>query len=140
MWRAPQFWDDSGDRLIPRLLAPVSEVVAIVTARRAARPGWRAPVPVICCGNLTVGGTGKTTLALDLAKRLQVRGVAAHFLIRGYGGNARRVRRVVPGDPVALTGDEALLLAETATTWIGSDRAASARAAIGAGAAAADHG
>ncbi len=111
-------------------------MVAAVTARRIARPGWRAPVPVICCGNVTVGGAGKTTLALDLAARLGARGVAVHVLLRGYGGAVRGVHRVAAGDPASLVGDEALLLAAVAPTWVGADRAASARAAVAAGAAA----
>jgi tetraacyldisaccharide 4'-kinase len=71
-------------------------------------------------------------LVLDLAHRLSHRGV--HILLRGYGGASRGVRRVAPDDPVSLVGDEALLLAQAAPTWIGADRAASARAAIEAGA------
>jgi tetraacyldisaccharide 4'-kinase len=89
---------------------------------------------VICCGNVSVGGAGKTTVALDLAARIGARGVRVHCLLRGYGGRARGVRRVQPGDAAAEVGDEALLLAEAAPTWIGADRAASARAAIAAGA------
>jgi tetraacyldisaccharide 4'-kinase len=54
--------------------------------------------------------------------------------LRGYGGASRGVHRVAPDDPVSLVGDEALLLAQAAPTWTGADRAASARAAIGAGA------
>jgi len=119
---------------MPRLLAPLSELVAAVTARRVARSGWRAPVPVICAGNVTVGGAGKTTVALDLAHRLVSRGVAVHVLLRGYGGSARGPRRVGPDDPASLVGDEALLLARVAPTWIGADRAASAREAVAAGA------
>ena len=46
---------------------------AAVTAWRVARPGWHAPVPVICCGNVTVGGAGKTTVALDVGARLAAR-------------------------------------------------------------------
>ena len=60
----PGFWRRDG--VLPRLLSPLAAVTAAVTARRVARPGWRAAVPVICCGNVTVGGAGKTTLALDL--------------------------------------------------------------------------
>jgi tetraacyldisaccharide 4'-kinase len=100
------------------------------------------PVPVICCGNVTVGGAGKTTLALDLASRLRARGVGVHVLLRGYGGTAcgvhrgmpRGTYRVAPDDPASMVGDEALLLAEVAPTWVGADRAASARAAVAAGA------
>ncbi len=132
MPRAPSFW--SHDGLIARLLSPLSPIGAMATARRVARPGWQAPVPVICCGNVTVGGAGKTTLVLDLAQRLRRRGVAAHVLLRGYGGTSRRARRVQPDDPADLVGDEALLLAAVAPTWTGADRAESARLAVAAGA------
>jgi tetraacyldisaccharide 4'-kinase len=89
---------------------------------------------VICCGNVTIGGAGKTTLALDLGARLTARGRAVHFLLRGYGGAIRGPHRVTVGDTVAKVGDEALLLAAVAPTWTGADRAASARAAVAAGA------
>ncbi len=64
MIHAPAFWTRNG--WPARMLAPLSGVTAAITAHRIARTGWRAPVPVICCGNATVGGAGKTTLALDL--------------------------------------------------------------------------
>ncbi len=92
---APGFW--SHDGLLAKALSPLSIIGSALTARRVARPGWRAPVPVICCGNATVGGAGKTTLVLELAHRLSGRGV--HCLLRGYGGSARGVRRVEPDDP-----------------------------------------
>src|SRR4051812_21407516 len=132
MIRAPSFW--TRDDWPTRFLAPVSYAVSTVTARRTGRAGWRAPVPVICCGNATVGGAGKTTLALDLIRRLNARQLKVHVLLRGYRGAARRQRRVVPGDTAQLTGDEALLLADMAPTWIGADRAENARNAVAAGA------
>jgi len=142
MPRAPGFWAaDGGGGLsalltpvLAPVLAPLAAIVAAVTARRLARPGWHAPVPVLCVGNATVGGAGKTTVALDLAARLRDLGCAPHVLLRGYGGAARGVRRVAPDDPAALVGDEALLLAAVAPTWVGADRAATARAACAAGA------
>jgi tetraacyldisaccharide 4'-kinase len=73
-----------------------------------------------------------------------------HVLLRGYGGAVdggdrgmrlgadgglpRGAHRVAPGDPASLVGDEALLLAKVAPTWVGADRVASARAAVAAGA------
>ncbi|MBN8874865.1 MAG: tetraacyldisaccharide 4'-kinase [Rhodospirillales bacterium] len=132
MPRAPGFWQRDG--VVPHLLAPLSALVAAATARRVARPGWHAPVPVLCCGNVTVGGAGKTTLVLDLAARFRAGGVAVHVLLRGYGGRVRGPHRVLPDDPAAEVGDEALLLAAVAPTWVGGDRAASARAAVAAGA------
>ena len=132
MLRAPEFWQRDG--VLPRLLSPAAAVTAAITARRVARPGWRAAVPVICCGNVTVGGTGKTTLALDLGARIAAQGRVVHFLLRGYGGSVRGPHRVTAGDTVAQVGDEALLLAALAPTWIGADRVAGARAAVAAGA------
>jgi tetraacyldisaccharide 4'-kinase len=127
--RAPAFWRRDG--ILPALLAPFGALYGAVTTRRAARPGWRAPVPVICCGNASVGGAGKTTLALDLGARLAARGLAVAFLTRGYGGReSGRVR----GDDAARFGDEALLLAAGAPTYAGADRAAGARLAVADGA------
>ncbi|HEX5327911.1 MAG TPA: tetraacyldisaccharide 4'-kinase [Acetobacteraceae bacterium] len=132
--RAPGFWQQRGGSVIPTLLSPLAALSAAATARRVSRPGWRSPVPVICCGNVTVGGAGKTTVAIDLGRRLRARGLAPHFLLRGYGGSFRGTRRVQADDTAALVGDEALLLSEVAPTWIGGNRANSARQAIAAGA------
>lgn len=130
--RAPKFWSRNG--LLAYALAPFTPITAALTARRVARPGWRAPVPVICCGNATVGGAGKTTLVLDLAQRLKQRGEQVHVLLRGYGGVSYGATCVQPDDAAVKVGDEALLLRELAPTWVSGDRAASARAAVADGA------
>ncbi len=130
--RAPAFWQSDG--VLPHLLAPVAALVAGSTARRVARQGWCAPVPVLCCGNAGVGGAGKTTLALDLGLRLLRRGAQVAFLTRGYGGRVRGTTRVDAQDDAAAVGDEALLLAAMAPTFVGADRAASARRAVADGA------
>jgi len=131
--RAPEFWRHDG--WLPRLLSPVAALYAAATARRVARPGWRAPVPVLCLGNAGVGGTGKTTVALDLGARLAARGRRVAFLTRGYGGRLSGPLRVDPvGHDAADVGDEALLLAALAPTWLGADREATARCAVAEGA------
>ncbi len=132
--RPPGFWQQEG--LLAAMLSPASWLVAAATARRVARPRWRAPVPVLCCGNVSVGGAGKTTLALDLAARLVARGVTVHVLSRGYGrrGGSGAVLRVHPEMDAAEAGDEPLLLARVAPTWVAADRAAAARSAVAAGA------
>lgn len=118
------------------MLSPLEALTRTLTARRVARPGWRAPVPVICAGNAGVGGAGKTPLCLDLAHRLNALGHAVHILTRGHGGRAAPgALRVDPArHGAALVGDEALLLAEAAPTWVGPDRAVTGRAAVAAGA------
>ena len=129
---APDFWQHGGVASV--LLAPFGRLYAAVTARRMARPGWRAPVPVICCGNAVAGGSGKTTLALDLGARLLARGVPFAFLTRGYGGRLRGASPVTAGSTARDVGDEALLLARLAPCFVGADRAATARLAVAAGA------
>ncbi len=133
--RAPEFWSGGGGGLVPFLLSPVSALYAATTARRMARHGWTAPIPVLCCGNATAGGAGKTTVALDIGRRLGNRGINAHFLLRGYGGRIKGPARVDPAqhDSTAV-GDEALLLAAERPTWVAADRAAGAQAAIAGGA------
>jgi tetraacyldisaccharide 4'-kinase len=133
--RPPEFWQRGGWQAAA--LTPFEIITARMTARRVARPGWQAPVPVICCGNASVGGTGKTPLALDILSRLQARGVAAHALLRGHGGGSRGVTRVDPlRHDAAAVGDEALLLAEAAPWGVGADRGEAARRAVASGAAA----
>ncbi len=117
------------------MLSPIAALYAATTARRMARPGQSLPLPVICCGNATAGGAGKTTVALDLGERLQARGLAAHFLLRGYGGKLKGPAKVdLATHDSRAVGDEALLLAAIAPTWVSADCAVGGAAAQAAGA------
>ncbi|HRO10405.1 MAG TPA: tetraacyldisaccharide 4'-kinase, partial [Amaricoccus sp.] len=137
--RAPAFWANPPARpgLLARLLAPLAWVWTFVTRRRLARGrGVRLRVPVVCVGNLTAGGAGKTPTVIALVERLAARGVAAHVVSRGHGGSLEGPVRVEERRHTAAeVGDEPLLLAAFAPTWIARDRAAAARAAEAAGAA-----
>ncbi|MEZ5842319.1 MAG: tetraacyldisaccharide 4'-kinase [Hyphomicrobiaceae bacterium] len=91
-------------------------------------PKWRAPVPVICIGNFTAGGTGKTPLALRVAEMLTTAGEQPAFLTRGYGGRIRGPHIVAPSlDTARDVGDEALMLAARAPTCVSADRVSGAR-------------
>lgn len=132
--RAPDFWRRDGP--IPRLLSPVSAIWRCAAARRlrAASPA-RAGVPVVCIGNLVAGGAGKTPVALSVAAVLAARGMTPHFLSRGYGGTDAGPLCVDPdAHDAARVGDEPLLLAAQAPTWVARDRIAGAKAAVDAGA------
>ncbi|HEY4891045.1 MAG TPA: tetraacyldisaccharide 4'-kinase, partial [Reyranella sp.] len=117
------------------LLAPFAAVYGAVAGARLTRRGTRADVPVICIGNLTVGGAGKTPLALALARRLAADGATPMLLSRGYRGRLEGPLRVDPVRHRALdVGDEPLLLARVAPTFVARDRVAGAQAAAAAGA------
>jgi tetraacyldisaccharide 4'-kinase len=133
--QAPEFWHGERGQIAPRLLAPLSVMFAAASRlRRLAVKPWRAPVPVICVGNLTVGGAGKTPTVLALVDRLQATGLRVGCLSRGYGGSDAGPLEVDRQHHRAdQVGDEPLLLANAAPTWIARDRKEGARAAIGEG-------
>jgi tetraacyldisaccharide 4'-kinase len=135
--RDPAFWwtppDAAGFAAL--CLAPVAAIYGAVAASRMRRPGARAGVPVICVGNFTLGGAGKTPLAISLARMLAQTGANPVVLSRGYGGSLAGPVRVDPARHTAAdVGDEPLLLARAAATVVARDRAAGAAAAVDAGA------
>jgi tetraacyldisaccharide 4'-kinase len=130
MLRAPAFWKHNG--LVPRLLAPLACLTGATTAVRLRRKSWYCPVPVICIGNVTLGGAGKTTVGLELARRLLARGWGVQVLLRGYGRASRGLRWVEPDSPLAEVGDEALLYAPLCPTWVCADRKSGAQAMLSA--------
>ena len=127
--RDPAFWWRDGS-LIAGLLAPLGAIYGAVAAQRMMKQGARAGVPVICVGNFTLGGAGKTPTALWLATMLQAAGERPCCLSRGYGGSDAGPKLVDPqADSAARVGDEALLLARVAPTIVSRDRVTAAQAA-----------
>ncbi len=142
--RAPDFWWSKDGGLLPALLSPTACLYGLAVKRRAAGTVPEVlPVPVVCVGNLVVGGAGKTPVALEIGSRLAARGAVPHFLSRGYRGRLPGPVRVNPAiHGFSDVGDEPLLLAQVAPTWVARDRAAGCRAAAedGAGAIVMDDG
>jgi len=125
--REPAFWWRPGGG---RLLSPLAGIYGVVAALRMRAQGGGVGVPVICVGNLTVGGAGKTPAALAIARLLLAAHERPFFLSRGYGGQSSGPLRVDPAvHSAAAVGDEPLLLARLAPTIVARDRLAGAKAA-----------
>ena len=124
--RAPDFWFKSGDWRAT-LLRPIAALYGGIAAMRLMRKGARAPIPVICIGNFTAGGAGKTPTAIAVATMLRTMGETPVFLTRGYGGTLMGPHRIDPDkDDARAVGDEALLLARHAPVIKSVDRVAGA--------------
>jgi tetraacyldisaccharide 4'-kinase len=127
--RAPDFWNSDG--LAARLLAPLGALYgrSVRTRQLNARP-FRSKARVLCVGNLVVGGSGKTPIAITLARMLGARQRKVAFLTRGYRGRLSGPIVVEPTRHNAHdVGDEALLLAAVAPTIVSRDRARGAELA-----------
>jgi len=134
--REPYFWRVTDKRsraaapMTKLLLTPMSVAYAWAGRRRIdhARPE-DVGLPVVCVGNLTMGGAGKTPVTAAVRRRLSARGLRAASLSRGYGGSNEGPLKVDPAVHTAGdVGDEPLMLASAGEAWISKDRLAGARA------------
>jgi tetraacyldisaccharide 4'-kinase len=115
--------------VVASALAPLGALYGGIAEARAARVApYRSRLPVICVGNFTAGGGGKTPTAIAIADLLKELGAKPCFLTRGYGGTCKGQMLVGKAMSAAEAGDEPLLLAEHAPTMISADRAAGAKA------------
>lgn len=131
--RAPDFWKSRGP--LARLLSPLGALYGASVAWKAKHTRAFDPgIPVICVGNLTAGGSGKTPIAIAIADALRRRGHKPVFLTRGYGGSEKGPALASRAHSAAVMGDEALLLARSAQTVVSRDRAAGAKLAVAKGA------
>lgn len=124
--RTPEFWskDDIASRLAVAALTPFGSAYGAVTDwKKTHTLPLRAAARVVCVGNLTAGGSGKTPIVQALARRLVARGLKVVILSRGYGGRMREAALVDPRiHSVRDVGDEPLLLSATAPVIVARDR------------------
>lgn len=122
--KTPKFWypQHGGVPLLAHMLTPISVLYQLGhRINQACQTPRRAPLPVICVGNITAGGSGKTPVCLALAHILK-KDKNPFFLTRGYGGADARTRVISVHDAPSETGDEPLLLAQCAQTVISHGR------------------
>lgn len=132
--RAPSFWwREAG--IAAAALSPLATLYGAIAGYRMRRPGATVGIPVVCIGDLTLGGAGKTPTALAVGGMLQAAGRVPFFLSRGYRGSLPGPVQVGPGRHTAReVGDEPLLLAQLAPTIVSRDRRAGAQVAEKSGA------
>ncbi|MCH9806387.1 MAG: tetraacyldisaccharide 4'-kinase [Alphaproteobacteria bacterium] len=126
----PSWWYAEGKSdLRTKALLPIAKIYGAIAQRRFIKAqAYRSKLPVICVGNFTAGGTGKTPLSLFIAGLIRARGGHPAFLTRGYSGRLKGplwVNAEVHG--AADIGDEPLLLAGKCPTVVSRDRAEGAR-------------
>ncbi|MDR3224466.1 MAG: tetraacyldisaccharide 4'-kinase [Holosporales bacterium] len=134
-FRSPKFWS-AEDSKIARYLSPLSKLFSICADIKInSIAPEKAAVPVICVGNIVLGGAGKTPTTQLVCNLLKERSFNPHIISSGYGGYLKNVVRVdLALHSYLQVGDEALLLADCAPTWIGRNRINSAKAAVSSGA------
>lgn len=127
--QAPKFWDKKESKLA-KILSPLGLIYGWIVAYRLSKfHPYQAKMPVICVGNISVGGTGKTPVCLALAKLLKEKGLSPWFLNHGYHATQQSVVVDIRSHSALDVGDEALLLAEVAPTIVDSARARGAQLA-----------
>jgi len=132
--REPAFWWRKAG-LAAGLLAPLGLGYGAIAARRMTGKGADSGLPVLCVGNFTLGGAGKTPTVMMLVKILADAGEHPFCLSRGYGGDLAGPKLVDANhDRAARVGDEPLLLARVAPTVVAHDRVAGAEFARAQGA------
>src|ERR1043166_9620461 len=135
MLPTPSFWYEKPG-LLAWLLRPLAWLYGFFSKPLGQiAPPAKLPVPVICIGNVTAGGSGKTPVTAAIAKKLQALGTNPHIVSRGYGGHLLGPVRVdLKAHSVGQVGDEPLLLTRIAPTWVAKKKIEGMRAAIQAGA------
>jgi tetraacyldisaccharide 4'-kinase len=124
--RDPSFWWEKPG-LLSRLLWPAAYVYGWIAGTRMKKQGQSVRIPVVCVGNFTLGGTGKTPTVIALIRWLTASGETPFVLTRGYGGTLAGPVRVDAKRHTAVeVGDEPLLLARHAPVIVAHDRVAGA--------------
>ncbi|WP_321338562.1 tetraacyldisaccharide 4'-kinase [uncultured Cohaesibacter sp.] len=127
--KAPGFWTERN--ALAWLFYPVSLVYGRISLARFKKEArYKAHMPVLCIGNLVMGGAGKTPTALTLGRMAKSQHLTPIFLTRGFKGQEAGPLLVDPQThSIADVGDEALLLARVAPTIVSRDRVAGAKLA-----------
>lgn len=131
--KTPKYWQSNS--FISKLLTPLGYIYGALTGLRIKlKKPKKAEIPVICIGNITAGGTGKTPVSISVAKLLSGEMFHPYFVSRGYGGKLQNVIVNNKKHTARDVGDEPLLLSAQAPVVVNADRYKAAQTATEQGA------
>lgn len=131
--KTPKYWQSNS--LTSKVLSPIGKIYGALTRLRLKlHKSPKVEIPVICVGNITAGGTGKTPVSMSLAKMLVSDIYHPFFVTRGYGGKLQNVLVNHKKHSAKDVGDEPLLLASQAPVVVNANRYKGAKTAIKEGA------
>ena len=131
--KAPKFWNNKNS-IVSVLLIPLSFLWQLSSLIHKKRP-HKLDIPIIKIGNVVAGGAGKTPTVISLTKKLKNSGINVHIISKGYKSSVKESIQVnTKLHTFKEVGDEALLCAKIATTWVGRSRLQSIKCAIKEGA------
>ena len=123
----PKFWDKKNNSFLSILLYPLSIIYYLISViRKKISIPQKFNIPIICVGNIYIGGTGKTSAAIEIMKILN-QSKKICFLTKGYGRKSKKDIYLnelnIPNQNTVDTGDEALLLNKYGDVYISNNRA-----------------
>lgn len=122
MLKAPKFWWQKKS-IASFLLSGFSWVYEFVANKKFKRPAlYFINCPVLCIGNFTLGGNGKTPLARNIAEQVKKFGLNPVILMRGYKGSIKKACLVTNRNNILEIGDEAMLLSQNCNVIVAPKR------------------
>ena len=123
----PKFWDKKNNSFLSILLYPLSIIYYLISViRKKISIPQKFNIPIICVGNIYIGGTGKTSAAIEIIKILN-KSKKICFLTKGYGRKSKKDIYLnelnISNQNTVDTGDEALLLNKYGDVYISNNRA-----------------
>lgn len=139
-FKTPDFWYKDKTTIVSKLLYPIAKIYGAISGQRSSQNGEECSVPVICIGNLTAGGSGKTPVSKAVLSIIKASEKFSNpqFLSRGYGRKSKDSFHLSP-DMLSNVdyrdvGDEVKLLLKSASVNVDANRLSGARSAIKRGA------
>ena len=131
--KTPKYWQSNS--FVSKILHPFGMLYGFLTQLRLKiKSSHKVSVPVICIGNITAGGTGKTPVSISIAKLLATEMYHPFFVSRGYGGKLQDVIVNNKKHTAKDVGDEPLLLSKQAPVVVNANRYEAAKTAVEQGA------